>query len=227
MTYGDGRWLHHYLTTMNTETELVRGEQEQVMEEFYALLLHTSATHAGFEYCIRPWGTRDFALNLAPHGWFAAKFRTLLRDMLVREQGNDLHLLSAISPEWVKDGNEIVVRRAPTEFGQVNYRVKFSADGATIGFENQLTSRPDKIFLHVPWFVRVRSVRVDGSQTKVQGGTIFVPPNAARVEIAWTRLRSAKKLSFDETVRAYELEYQRRYHEFLSSGESRRVASER
>jgi len=223
MTYGNGRWLHHYLTTMNTETELVRGEQERVIEEFYALLLHTSSTQAGFEYCILPWGTRDFALNLAPHGWFAAKYRTLLRDMLVREQGRDLHLLSAISPEWVKDGGQIVVRRAPTEFGQVNYTAKFTREGATIDFENHLTSPMDKILLHVPWFARVNFVRVDGSRAEVQNGVIVLPSNVSRMEIGWSRLSLAKKLSFEETVRTYELEYRRRYEEFLSSGGSRPV----
>ena len=47
---------------------------------------------------------RDFSLNLSPHGLFAAKFRTLLRDMIVREQGNDVHLLSCVSPEWIQVG---------------------------------------------------------------------------------------------------------------------------
>lgn len=118
MTYGDGRYLHHYLTMKNTETEIIRGEQEQVIQEFYAILMHTSATHVGFEFSIRPWSIRDFGMNLSPHGWFSAMFRTLLRDMFVREQGGDLHLLSAISPEWVKDNKSISVNRSPTDFGE-------------------------------------------------------------------------------------------------------------
>ncbi len=60
------------------------------MREFYALLLHTSSTHAGFEFAILPWGDRNFEDNLAPHGWFAAEYRTLLRNMLVREEGDEL-----------------------------------------------------------------------------------------------------------------------------------------
>src|ERR1700730_13978865 len=73
--------------------ELVRGDEQQALREFYAELLHTSSTHAGFEYAIRPWGTRDFEGNLAPHALFAADCRNLLRNMLVWEQGRTMHLL--------------------------------------------------------------------------------------------------------------------------------------
>ena len=114
----NGIFLHHYLTIKNTLTELVRGEQEQALREFYAELLHTSSTHTGFEYAIRPWGTRDFEGNLAPHAWFAADYRNLLRNMLVREQGHTLHLLSAISPEWLGPGKRIAISGATTRFGE-------------------------------------------------------------------------------------------------------------
>jgi len=121
MTYDFGRYLHHYLTMKNTETEVIRGEQEVVIQELYAILLHTSATHAGFEFSIRPWQTRDFGMNMSPHGWFSAKYRTLLRNMLLREQGEDLHLISCLSPEWIRTGQEISVSNAPTNFGTTNF----------------------------------------------------------------------------------------------------------
>ena len=35
----DGQFLHHYLTVKNTLTELVRGDQDQAIREFYAELL--------------------------------------------------------------------------------------------------------------------------------------------------------------------------------------------
>ncbi|MFQ5721463.1 MAG: hypothetical protein ACE5GI_03130 [Candidatus Aminicenantales bacterium] len=43
------------------------------------------------------------------YGWFVAKFRTLLRNMLVREEANNLHLLSVISPYWVREEERISV----------------------------------------------------------------------------------------------------------------------
>ena len=132
MTYAHGEFLHHYLTIKNTLTETIRGDQEQAIREFYAILVHTSSTNAGFEYKIRPWGDRDFGDDLAPHGWFAAEYRTLLRTMLLREDGNQLHLISAISPAWVGRGKTIAVRQAPTNFGLVAFTLDQPQEGVAV-----------------------------------------------------------------------------------------------
>src|SRR5207248_11708048 len=111
-------------------------------------------------FSIFPWGDRDFASNLSPHGWFAAKFRAALRNMMVREQGNDLQLLSVVSPEWVKPGGVISVKRAPTDFGQMNFELKSNTGGATLVLDNHVVSAPgsnstgpNSLILHMPWFV--------------------------------------------------------------------------
>jgi hypothetical protein len=221
MTYGDGRWLHHYLTMKNTETELIRGDQQTAIEELYAILLHTSSTHAGFEFAILPWSTRDFGANLAPHGWFSAKFRALLRNMMVREQGRDLHLLSAISPEWVLPGKTISVRRAPTDFGEANFSLSFpSSSQAVLQLDNRFRRPPARLVLHLPWFESVRSVEVDGKKATPSGDALLLPATAARVTIQWVR-KPGIGLSYDKAVADYKAEYRRRYNRFLETGENR------
>ncbi|MGH9522513.1 MAG: hypothetical protein ACRD3E_08270, partial [Terriglobales bacterium] len=219
MTYGDGMFLHHYLTMKNTETELVRGDQQMAIEELYGLLLHTSSTHAGFEYSIRPWGDRDFDGNMAPHGWFAAKFRALVRDMLVREQGNDLHLLSALSPAWIKDGAEISVRHAPTEFGEMNFRMAFSAGKAVLTLDPHFEKRPDRIVLHLPWFMQTSRVTVEGRSASIEQDAVALPASARTVEITWTRRADTPDLSYSAAVASYEAEYRRRYEKWLAGEE--------
>jgi hypothetical protein len=220
MTYGDGKWLHHYLTMENTETEVIRGDQQMAIEELYALLLHTSSTHAGFEFAIWPWSTRDFATNLAPHGTFAAKFRILLRDMLVREQGNDLHLLSCVSPEWMKAGATIDVHRADTVFGQINFDLQVLEVGrARIKLDNQWDHVPDRIVLHLPWFLPVPSVSVDGKNAALKDGAIVLPITAKEVELRWVVPGEAlPRLNYENSVADYRAEYKRRYEEFLRTG---------
>lgn len=219
MTYGDGRWLHHYLTVKNTLTEIVRGDQEQAVRDLYALLVHTSSTHAGFEYAIRPWGTRDFGANLAPHGWFAAEYRTLLRNMLVREQGSDLHLLSVVSPEWIQPGREIVVGNAPTEFGPVNLRLQvLSGARLHLTLDNHLTRTPDHVVLHLPWFLEVERVEVDGQPVATAGVTVPLPPGARDVVVVAKKGSGIPPLSYVQGVKDYESEYARRYAEMLRSG---------
>ena len=220
MTYGDGYWMHHYLTMFNTETEVVRGDQEMAINELYALLVHTSATHAGFEFCIVPWGTRDFGMNLAPHGWFAARFRSLVRNMLVREQGNELHLFSCLSPEWIRDGATVAVRRAPTNFGPIDAELRCTAGKALFTLKSAFVEQPGSIVLHLPWFMDVHSVTAGGASLPVAGGVVKVAPGVKTLEISWTRRKDARPLSYAAAVADYQKEYRERYEDFLKNGEA-------
>jgi hypothetical protein len=218
----DGEYLHHYLTIKNTLTEIVRDgpeDQHQAVRELYAELLHTSSTHAGFEYAIRPWGSRDFEGNLAPHGWFAADYRNLLRNMMVREDGDALHLLSAVSPEWIGTGKKIVVQRAPTVFGPVDFTLSMQTNGAALKLESHWQTAPREIVLHVPWFMQLDSVSIDGTAIALTGDEVKLPPSATTVAIRWHRRPGASSMSYTKTVASYEAEYARRYEHLLQSGE--------
>lgn len=219
MTYGDGRWLHHYLTLKNTETETIRGDQQMAVEELYAELVHTSSTHAGFEFAIRPWGTRDFHLNLAPHGWFSAKFRAALRNMLVREEDGDLHLLSVVSPEWIRPGEEIRVLRAPTDFGPVDFTLQTLPDGAAqLTFTSNFRVQPAHVLVHVPWFMQLSEASADGRPVAVSD-TIELPAGTHRLTLRWQRKADAPVLNYERAVEDYKREYRNRYEEFLRTGE--------
>lgn len=220
MTYGGGKWLHHYLTIENTETEVIRGDQEMAVEELYALLLHTSSTHAGFEFAIWPWSTRDFATNLAPHGTFSAKFRILVRDMLVREQGNDLHLFSCVSPEWMKPGSNIRLHHSPTIFGEVSLDLQvLEAGHARIHLANRLDHIPGKLVLHLPWFLRVAGIEVDGNKATPQDRALVLPATAREIDLHWTAFdEGMPRHSYQKAVADYKAEYRRRYEEFVRTG---------
>jgi hypothetical protein len=212
MTYADGEFLHHYLTIKNTMTEAVRGDQEQATREFYALLQHTSSTQAGFEYAILPWGDRNFQDNLAPHGWFAAEYRTLLRTMLIREAGNQLHLLSVISPDWIGKGKVIAISQAPTYFGEVAFELTQPAEGeAVLTFNTKFTNAPKAIVVHLPWFVTLRSATVDGRAVTAQDSALLIPATAKELRIRWTVKPDTPHMSYQHTVDAYKAEYARRY----------------
>ncbi|MDD5310935.1 MAG: discoidin domain-containing protein [Candidatus Omnitrophica bacterium] len=61
-----------------------------------------------------------------PHGWSAAHYILLLRDMLFREDGDKLVLLSCIPDSWLDDGKVIEIKDAPTYFGKVSFKVESS-----------------------------------------------------------------------------------------------------
>jgi hypothetical protein len=220
MTYADGEFLHHYLTIKNTMTETIRGDQEQALHEFYAELLHTSSTNAGFEFKIRPWGDRNFGDNLAPHGWFAAEYRTLLRTMLVREEGNQLHLLSVVSPAWIGKGKTIAVRQAPTYFGPLGFTLEQTQAGqATLHLHTAFTTPPAAIVVHLPWFVDLESASADGKAVHPAQGALSIPAGSRTLELHWTVKANTPQLSYERAVAAYKSEYARRY-DALMHGES-------
>jgi hypothetical protein len=219
MTYADGKFLHDYLTIKNTMTETIRGDQEQALKEFYALLVHTSSTNAGFEYNIRPWGDRDFGNNLAPHGWYAAEYRTLLRTMLVREQGNELHLLSVVSPAWIGKGKTIAIRQAPTNFDPVGFTLVQPQEGvAMLHVDAHFSSPPAQIVVHLPWFMDLQSATADGTAVRPVDGAISVPATTKAIELRWSTKPGTEQLSYGRAVAAYEAEYARRYETLMHGG---------
>lgn len=218
MTYADGKFLHDYLGFKNLMTEIVRGDQEQAVRDLNAELVHTSSTQAGFEFNILPWGDRNFGNNLAPHGWFAAEYRTTLRNMLVREDGDTLHLLSAISPAWVGAGKTIAVRQAPTSFGTVAFTLEQHAAGeAALHLQTSFTAPPKEIVVHLPWFVELKSATADGKPVAFGDGTLTVPPSSRTLMLHWIVKPNTPHLSYDQAVSDYKSEYVRRYQQLMHS----------
>jgi hypothetical protein len=182
----DPLYLHDYDTFQVTEALLARGEQRKVVEDLYSTLVHTSSTHAGFETGIRPWDNRDPDGNYPPHGWFAARFNELVRNMLVREDGETLHLASALAPDWVAPGQSLGIWRGATNFGLVDMTIKSHSDGADIVIEPTWRTEPKALIFHIPWFVKATRVEADGKRTSVLNGQVSVPATTKHLSIRWT-----------------------------------------
>ena len=146
--------------------------------------------------------------------------------MLVREEGNQLHLLSAVSPAWIGKGKTIAVRQAPTYFGPVAFTLtQPSATQAILRIDAHFDRAPKSIEIHLPWFMDLHSATVDGALITFScvepctGGSISVPASAREVRLNWILRPGTPQLSYDHAVAAYKSEYARRY-EALMHGES-------
>jgi hypothetical protein len=210
-------WMHHYLTMKNTETLTVRGEQRKALDELYAMLAHTTATHAGFETSIRPGADRDFGGNLTPHGWFGAKYIAVIRNMLLREEEDSLHLLSVLAPAWTAPGSTLRVAAAPTNFGTVAFQAAFREGGMTLDLAPNFEIQPAKIVVHLPWYAGATTATVDGKPAALASGALTVAPSARKIAIAWKRSPVAG-LGYAEAVAALQKEYRARWQQFQRDG---------
>jgi len=140
--------IHPYMSAYTTMASLARGEHEQVVEDYYWYLLHSTAAHAfpeGIYY------KRRFAWShTIPHVTGASNFALMLRHMLVDERGSELHLLNAVPDWWLDEGREIRVERAPTHFGEMNLRIRGTGQGVEVEFDRPKRQPPERIVLHLP-----------------------------------------------------------------------------
>jgi hypothetical protein len=68
------------------------------------------------------------------HGWAAADFLSLVRNLLVRETANgDIDLMTIVPPGWA--GQPVEVRNAPTQAGRVSYAVRWHGERPALLWE--------------------------------------------------------------------------------------------
>jgi hypothetical protein len=145
---GNAGAIHPYMSAYTTMASLVRGEHEQVVEDFYWYLLHSTATHAFAEgiYYKRRFAWSD----TIPHALGASNYAIMLRHMLVHEQGDELHLLKAVPDWWLAEGKEIRVERAPTHFGPMSLLLTGTEKGVQVKLDPPRRQSPKRIFLYLP-----------------------------------------------------------------------------
>jgi hypothetical protein len=140
--------IHPYMGAYTTMADLNRGRHEQVVEDFYWYLLHSTAAHAFPEGVY--YGKRTAWGETIPHVTGAANYSLMLRHMLIHEVEGELHLLTAIPDWWLADGQEILIERAPTHFGALSLKVRGRAKGVEVEFSPPSRQKPALIVLHLP-----------------------------------------------------------------------------
>jgi hypothetical protein len=216
--------LHYWQTPNNAQNALVRGtaeSQRAAVDDLYALLVHTTSTHAPQEFGTVPWGTRDCGyhrLNILPDGAASAKTIELVRNMVLREQDDELILFSALSPAWLQPGKTIEATAAPTDFGPVSMRCDARADGFTLRISGSFRNPPERLRVRVPWFFAVEGAEADGRPVVAADGHWALPPKTRELEVRGRIAPDTAPRSFEEAVRQYKQEYRRRYDEYLRTG---------
>lgn len=223
-TFSEQPMMHYWQTPNNTQASLVRGtawDQEWALKELYALLLHTTSTHLPGEFGTVPWSTRECSncFNILPQGVTIAKTIEVMRNMLVREQDDDLYLLSAISPAWVRPGERIEVRGEPSGFGPVDLSVAAEEGRLVISLPTEFRNPPRRLWVRAPWFYSVERAVLDGAEVTPENGQVLIPLGSRELILYGAIAPDTPALSYDQAVDDYQAEYRRRWEHFRRTGE--------
>jgi hypothetical protein len=159
------------------ETYLRRGNIDKTISLLIATLNHTYTTDA-FREEIKVDKTKllacasgqskdvenGYGTGDMPEAWGPANYILLLRDMLLYEDGDSLHILAGIPADWIKPGENIAISSAPTTLGgKVSLRLDYPQTGA-MHLHLESTVHVSEAIVRFPLAagVKLRSVSVNG-----------------------------------------------------------------
>jgi len=170
---------------------LERDEVERVLLGFYRTLAYgmSRGTWAGVQCTNMISGANGYTL---PHLRSGTQQLRLLRNMLVREDGDRLILAQAAPQHWLAEGKQVAVLDAPTHFGKVSYTIDSHSDQGRIAVKLDPPGRtpPEDIVLHLrhPERAKIKGVSVDGKPTDRFGdGTVILEglDRPAKIEVRY------------------------------------------
>ncbi len=109
--------INAYLTLDIAQTLL--RHQEPGLRELVRAVVDMASPTGQWPEAIHPF-TGGGCMGDGQHGWAAAEWVMMIRNMFVREEGNGLILFSGVFPEWIMYGQEVSFGPAPTPYGEVS-----------------------------------------------------------------------------------------------------------
>jgi hypothetical protein len=157
-----GIW--NYFASFYAHAWLWQGDGEKA-----ARILYAFANHAAPLLCWReeqglvgdPAAGGDM-----PHNWAGAEFIRLVRDLLVLERGDELHLFEGLPAAWITPGAKVRLNGVVTEFGPISLELTVADDGRTahLRLAPPMRTPPARILLHLDdWSGREGTIELPAS----------------------------------------------------------------
>jgi hypothetical protein len=86
------------------------------------------------------------------HGWAAAEWVMMVRNLFVREEGRQLIIGTGILPEWLEAETDIAFGPTPTPFGSVTIRIYRQAADHFVDVESRWHGRPPPLTIQIAGF---------------------------------------------------------------------------
>ena len=125
-----------------------------------------------------------------PHGWAAAEFNLLLRDILFFEAGEDddphIYLAPGVMPHWVRDGERVAVDGAPTVFGgPFGYTLRHDGQARAVTIDITQAPPVPARYVYRCRFGTATSATADGVGVPVADGAVALAADTAQAVIRY------------------------------------------
>jgi hypothetical protein len=97
------------------------------------------------------------------HGWAAAEWVMMIRNLFIREEGDRLIIGSGLFPEWLEGDEEMRFGPTPTPWGEVTVRINPNQSNPTVTLETAWRGAPPRVDVEISGFSKL--INVDSSMT--------------------------------------------------------------
>jgi hypothetical protein len=181
----DGAWVAITLDNV-AEAHLVRGDGDTAIAYLYSTLNHGTPLFTWCEERGQEPQTKKTSGD-RQHLWTPLAVVRFLRDCLVMERPDSLHLGLATARSWLRQGAMVGIREAPTHFGNVSYQIQSDVDKGVIRAEIAPPAREPwkEIVLHLrhPQYKKMRQVTVNGISHSFESQNELVRIASARAAV--------------------------------------------
>lgn len=178
--------IDHAYTFGYLRIQMQRHDIRKTLLGFWSMFAFgmTRDTYSPVEVTMIKTGVNNYTL---PHLYSCTQQLRLLRDLLLREDGHDLWLGQGIPTAWLEPGKHVAVSRAPSEFGDLSYRIDAHRDGRFhVSLNPPARQRPQEIHLCLrqPNDRAIATVQtVPAAPFRVSGQSIILPDLKIPVDI--------------------------------------------
>jgi hypothetical protein len=178
----DGMWVAITLDNL-AEVLLLRNEGDKAVQYLYATLNHGTPLYSWCEERGQEPGSKDCTGD-RQHLWTPLAVGRFIRDALVMENGDTLHLARGVDRQWLASGEPLGVRGMPTFFGRLSYELRYDPTaGRVTGFvELEQTSAP-RVALHLrlPGGLQIKSLSAPAGVSLSADATVIEWQNSSQV----------------------------------------------
>ena len=97
------------------------------------------------------------------HGWAAAEWVMIMRNLFVREEADRLILGSGVFPQWLESGEQLRFGPTLTPFGRVSVTLRQDGARPALQVDASWFDKPPEVEIKVPGYQRQTITGVSGS----------------------------------------------------------------